>query len=68
MNFEHLPQPLQDWLLEPEGTHIRIERLYDELEVETRTYTPRLLDWLQAAYELGRSAPSGSASSSCLDP
>jgi hypothetical protein len=51
MKVEDLPQPLQDWLLELEGFHLRIERLYDELQSDPPA---RVLDWLAVAYDLGR--------------
>lgn len=65
MNIEDLSPPLQQWLLEQEGYHLRLERLCVETQSDTASRLPRLLAWLQVAYELGqRSAcpvPSGSS-------
>jgi hypothetical protein len=51
MKIEDLPKPLQGWLMEREGYHIRIERLYEEHRSDPPA---RMLDWLNVAYELGR--------------
>lgn len=45
-----LPKALSDWLLELEGFHLRIERLYEEAKIDPPT---RMLDWLLVAYEIG---------------
>ncbi|NKI93904.1 hypothetical protein [Rhizobacter sp. SG703] len=50
MKPDELPQPLADWLQEPEDFHLRIERLYEEMKMDP---APRVLDWLLVAYELG---------------
>lgn len=50
MKPEDLPVPLSEWLLELEGFHLRIERLYEEMKADPPA---RALDWLLVAYELG---------------
>ena len=50
MRLEDLPKPLVDWLEEIEGYNMRLERLHSEVE---SFGSARVLDWLQAAYEIG---------------
>ena len=50
MRLEELPKPLVDWLEEIEVYSLRLERLQSDVE---RFGTERVLDWLQAAYEIG---------------
>jgi hypothetical protein len=50
MKLDDLPKPLHDWLMELEGFHIRIERLYEEAKMDPPA---RMLDWLLVAYEIG---------------
>lgn len=54
MTIDDLPQPLQDWLLELEGFHLRAERLFEEAKTDFQDRPLRVLDWLQVAYELGQ--------------
>lgn len=50
MKVEDLPEPLQAWLLELEGFHLRVERLYEEARADPPM---RLLAWLDVAYRIG---------------
>lgn len=69
MNIDDLPQPLQDWLLELEGFHLRAERLYEEVRTDFQRDPTRALDWLQAAYELGQSnTPVSTSQEAVVEP
>lgn len=48
---------MNDWLFETENFGIRLERMYDELELkgcDDLAKYARLLKWLNAAFEAGK--------------